>query len=82
MRHADGAECFGKGTENKPACTICECDGKHTMHELLTNCPTSVNILECEEDDDEEGCVNMITGENRTLEYARRRTLISSWLDL
>jgi hypothetical protein len=57
--HAAVVKCYGKGTEAKPACPIHNCDNKNIkkLHKLLTKSPTSVNMLECEEDEDEKGCV-------------------------
>jgi hypothetical protein len=57
MKRAAGAECYREGTGTKPAGPIPEYDSKHTkeLHELLTKSPTSLNVLGCEEDDDEEG---------------------------
>ncbi len=41
-----------------------------------------VNVLECEEDDDKEGCMNMVTGVDEASNYEGWRTLDSSWRDL
>jgi hypothetical protein len=44
-------------TGTPPACSIPECDSKHIkkLHELLTNSPTLITMLECQEDDEKEG---------------------------
>jgi hypothetical protein len=59
MGHAAGPECYGKGMESKLACPAPQCDKKHAkdFHDLLTKGPSKVNVLECKEDEEEEGCV-------------------------
>jgi hypothetical protein len=69
MRPVTRAKCYGKGTNSKPACPIPECDKKHAevLHDLLTKESTAMNMLGCEEDEDEEGCVNIAMGEDDIL---------------
>jgi hypothetical protein len=47
-----------------PACPVSECIKKHAkeLHKLLTSRSTLVNMLECREDDDNKGCLNMVMG--------------------
>ncbi len=46
----------------KPASTAPGCKGRHIkdFHDLLASESTSVNVVEYEEDEDEEGCIKMI----------------------
>jgi hypothetical protein len=80
MNHVAVVKCYGKGTEAKPTCLIPDRDNKHTkkLHELLMKGPTSVNMLECEEDEDEKGCVNMVGGEDVAPKDEGWRTLNNS----
>jgi hypothetical protein len=50
---------FWKRNGAKPACAIPECSGgpARELHELLANNHIKVNIRECKEDEDKEGCV-------------------------
>ncbi len=41
-----------------------------------------MNVLGCKEDDDEEGCVNMVTAENEALKDGGWKTPDDLWLDL
>jgi hypothetical protein len=56
--------------------------GTKELHELLTEDPTSVSVLECEENDDEEGCMNKITGGSRIPEDGAWISPDSLWLHL
>ncbi len=70
MTHAAVAECYGRGTESKPACPTFEGSKKYAkgLDNLLMKGPSMVIMVGWEEDKEEEGCVNVITGEDDTLE--------------
>jgi hypothetical protein len=62
LHEASSSECYGKGTEPKPACPVPECNKEHAkdLHDLMKT-PSLVDMLGIKED--EEGCMNMIMGE-------------------
>jgi hypothetical protein len=56
-------ECFGKGTDAKPASKVAKCKGRHAeeLHKLPAEGTPSVNTMEYKEEDDEaEGYVNAL----------------------
>jgi hypothetical protein len=62
MWHVAGAECYERGMESKLACLplILLRSSSRGLHDLMTKEQSMVNVLGCEEDE-EEGCSNMIT---------------------
>ncbi len=65
MRLFGESSCFVKGTDAQPACKVPEGKGQHAekLHETLTSKNIFVNAMECkEEDDEEEGCINVVAG--------------------
>jgi hypothetical protein len=85
IRYAAETECYGKGTESKQACPASECSKKHAkdLHDLPTNVPSMVNVLECKEDkEEEEGCVNVITGADKVLQREKWRIPDGSLLEM
>jgi hypothetical protein len=60
FRPAD-TKCFGKGSVSKPACKVPRCKGLYdeSLHDTMARSSSSVNAGECEEDEEEEGYVNL-----------------------
>jgi hypothetical protein len=57
LRHPADTKCFDKGSASKPACEVPECKGQHakSLHEMMTGVEVTVNAVECEEEEEEEG---------------------------
>ncbi len=63
IKHPVETECFGKGTDAKPASKVAKCKGRHAeeLHKLPAEGTPSVNTMEYKEEDDEaEGYVNAL----------------------
>jgi hypothetical protein len=52
LRHSAGSECYGRGSDSKPACQAPECEEKHVekLHEMLAGLDANVNLV-AEEDE-------------------------------
>jgi hypothetical protein len=50
---------------SNPACKMPRCEGLHaeSLHNILVGSTSLVNTVNCDEDDEEDGCVNMAKGE-------------------
>jgi hypothetical protein len=82
MKHAASD---GNRKDVKTACAADPgCTWGHVMdfQELLASESTSVNVKEYEEDEDEEGCMNLTAARAEMLGEDGRRAPNSSWLDL
>jgi hypothetical protein len=85
LRHALGAECYGRRTRSKLPCQIPECEGKHTesLHRMLVVSDASVSLVIEEEDEEEDNAyVNLSRAEGREEEDDNCREPDDSWLEL
>ncbi len=76
-------ECFRKEFSSNSACKVPEFKGLHTegLHDLLME-PSSVNTMEYEEEEDNnEGIVNIAAAEYQHEGNERWRTSYDLWLD-
>jgi hypothetical protein len=66
MRHVASQEYYGKDIESKPAYSTPECGKKQAkeLGYLLTKESNKVNVLDCEEDEKEENCMNAVMAVN------------------
>ncbi len=80
-----GSECYGRGSDSKPACQVLECEEKHAekLHEMLAGLDANVNPVAEEEDEEEEDAyVNMARADEREEEENDCWDTDYSWLEM
>ncbi len=84
LTHSIDTECYGKGFSSKLACQVPNCKGPHTkkLDKMMADLTLTINTVVNEQEEEEEGYVNMARGEHHG-EYNRGwRMQDDSWLEM